>query len=95
MVHNAIADGKKILIEGANGCLLDIDFGILYSWINSMIKGTYPYVTSSNTGVAGALTGLGLCPKNIGPVNIVVKAYTTRVGDGPFLTELTDVFYLF
>ncbi|KAI5968763.1 ADE12 [Candida margitis] len=74
-MHNAIADKKKILIEGANALMLDIDFG------------TYPYVTSSSTGIGGVLTGLGIPPKTIRNIYGVVKAYTTRVGEGPFPTE--------
>ncbi|KAJ1557158.1 hypothetical protein HK405_000678, partial [Cladochytrium tenue] len=74
-INDAIKAGKKILVEGANAIMLDIDFG------------TYPYVTSSNTGVGGVCTGLGIAPKNIGKVIGVVKAYTTRVGAGPFPTE--------
>ncbi|GME86017.1 hypothetical protein B5S28_g2096 [[Candida] boidinii] len=74
-MHNAIKSNKKILIEGANALMLDIDFG------------TYPYVTSSNTGIGGVLTGLGLPPKAINNIYGVVKAYTTRVGEGPFPTE--------
>lgn len=70
--------GKKILAEGAQGSLLDIDFG------------TYPYVTSSNTTAAGACTGLGIAPNKIGKVLGIFKAYTTRVGSGPFPTELFD-----
>ncbi|WP_435577646.1 adenylosuccinate synthase [Gilvibacter sp.] len=70
--------GKKILAEGAQGSLLDIDFG------------TYPYVTSSNTTAAGACTGLGVAPRQIGEVFGIFKAYTTRVGSGPFPTELFD-----
>lgn len=70
--------GKSILFEGAQGALLDIDLG------------TYPFVTSSNTIVGGALTGLGIGPKMVNEVMGVVKAYTTRVGAGPFPTELTD-----
>jgi adenylosuccinate synthase len=69
---------KNILIEGANGALLDIDFG------------TYPFVTSSNCSVGGALTGLGIPPRCLGEIIGIVKAYQTRVGDGPFPTELTD-----
>jgi len=68
--------GKRILLEGANAAMLDIDFG------------TYPYVTSSNPTVGGAVTGMGLAPRKIGDVIAVVKAYTTRVGEGPFPTEL-------
>jgi adenylosuccinate synthase len=75
MVWDAIDSGKKILLEGAQGTLLDIDHG------------TYPYVTSSSTVSAGACTGLGLSPKDIGKVTGIVKAYTTRVGHGPFPTE--------
>lgn len=74
----AMAEGKKILAEGAQGSLLDIDFG------------TYPYVTSSNTTAAGACTGLGVAPGKIGRVLGIFKAYTTRVGSGPFPTELFD-----
>ena len=69
---------KKILAEGAQGSLLDIDFG------------TYPFVTSSNTLVAGACTGLGVAPRHIGEVYGIFKAYCTRVGSGPFPTELHD-----
>ena len=71
-------DGKTILAEGAQGSLLDIDFG------------TYPFVTSSNTTAAGACTGLGVAPNQIGDVFGIFKAYTTRVGSGPFPTELFD-----
>ena len=74
-VWKALEDGKKILLEGAQGTLLDIDHG------------TYPYVTSSNTVSANACTGLGLSPKDIGTITGIVKAYTTRVGNGPFPTE--------
>lgn len=74
-MHHAIASKKKVLIEGANALMLDIDFG------------TYPFVTSSNTGVGGVCTGLGIPPSKIGEVIGVVKAYTTRVGAGPFPTE--------
>ena len=77
-MHEAQKSGKKILAEGAQGSLLDIDFG------------TYPYVTSSNTTAAGACTGLGVSPKSIGKVLGIFKAYTTRVGSGPFPTELFD-----
>eukprot|EP00834_Sanchytrium_tribonematis_P000497 NODE_9_length_64580_cov_1.431941.p24 type:complete len:330 gc:universal NODE_9_length_64580_cov_1.431941:35005-34016(-) len=70
--------GKRILIEGANATMLDIDYG------------TYPYVTSSNCSVGGAITGLGITPKQLRTVYGVVKAYTTRVGGGPFPTELLD-----
>jgi adenylosuccinate synthase len=78
MINEAIKDGKKILAEGAQGSLLDIDFG------------TYPFVTSSNTLVAGACTGLGVAPRHIGEVYGIFKAYCTRVGSGPFPTELHD-----
>ncbi|EER32969.1 adenylosuccinate synthetase [Candida tropicalis MYA-3404] len=74
-MHDAIAANKKILVEGANALMLDIDFG------------TYPYVTSSSTGIGGVLTGLGIPPRTIKNVYGVVKAYTTRVGEGPFPTE--------
>lgn len=74
-LHTALRQGKKIMVEGANAAMLDIDFG------------TYPYVTSSNCSIGGVLTGLGLPPQTIGEVIGVVKAYTTRVGDGPFPTE--------
>lgn len=74
-MHNAIEAKKKILVEGANALMLDIDFG------------TYPYVTSSNTGIGGVLTGLGIPPRTIDEIYGVVKAYTTRVGEGPFPTE--------
>ncbi|MGB5819368.1 MAG: adenylosuccinate synthase [Saonia sp.] len=77
-LFKARASGKKILAEGAQGSLLDIDFG------------TYPYVTSSNTTAAGACTGLGVAPNAIGEVFGIFKAYTTRVGSGPFPTELFD-----
>jgi adenylosuccinate synthase len=77
-MHQAQASGKSILAEGAQGSLLDIDFG------------TYPYVTSSNTTAAGACTGLGIAPSAIGEVYGIFKAYTTRVGSGPFPTELFD-----
>nr|WP_298999375.1 adenylosuccinate synthase [uncultured Allomuricauda sp.] len=77
-MFNAQREGKKILAEGAQGSLLDIDFG------------TYPYVTSSNTTAAGACTGLGVAPNKIGRVLGIFKAYTTRVGSGPFPTELFD-----
>eukprot|EP01102_Stenamoeba_stenopodia_P022710 TRINITY_DN9566_c0_g1_i1.p1 TRINITY_DN9566_c0_g1~~TRINITY_DN9566_c0_g1_i1.p1 ORF type:complete len:434 (-),score=109.72 TRINITY_DN9566_c0_g1_i1:127-1428(-) len=75
-INSAYYSGKKILVEGANAALLDIDFG------------TYPYVTSSNCTVGGVMTGLGLSPEKIGRVIGVVKAYTTRVGQGHFPTEL-------
>lgn len=78
MLWKALAADKKVLIEGAQGSLLDIDHG------------TYPYVTSSTTIAAGACTGLGLSPKDIGEVIGIVKAYTTRVGNGAFPTEAKD-----
>ena len=74
----ATKEGKKVLAEGAQGSLLDIDFG------------TYPFVTSSNTVAAGACTGLGIAPNKIGDVFGIFKAYLTRVGSGPFPTELFD-----
>ena len=77
-IHQALKEGKSILAEGAQGSLLDIDFG------------TYPFVTSSNTTAAGACTGLGVAPNKIGEVFGIFKAYTTRVGSGPFPTELFD-----
>ena len=77
-LFDAMAQGKSILAEGAQGSLLDIDFG------------TYPFVTSSNTTAAGACTGLGVAPNKIKEVFGIFKAYTTRVGSGPFPTELFD-----
>ncbi|XP_034940912.1 adenylosuccinate synthetase [Chelonus insularis] len=77
-LNSALKAGQKVLVEGANAAMLDIDFG------------TYPYVTSSNCSIGGVCTGLGLPPSTIGEVIGVVKAYTTRVGDGPFPTELRD-----
>ncbi|WP_053975578.1 adenylosuccinate synthase [Mangrovimonas xylaniphaga] len=77
-LHQAMKGGQTILAEGAQGSLLDIDFG------------TYPFVTSSNTTAAGACTGLGIAPNQIGEVFGIFKAYTTRVGSGPFPTELFD-----
>ena len=77
-LHKAYKSGKKILAEGAQGTLLDIDFG------------SYPYVTSSNTIAAGACTGLGIPPNSIKEVYGIFKAYCTRVGSGPFPTELFD-----
>ncbi len=77
-LFDAMDQGKSILAEGAQGSLLDIDFG------------TYPYVTSSNTTAAGACTGLGVAPNKIKDVFGIFKAYTTRVGSGPFPTELFD-----
>ena len=77
-INTAIEEGKRILAEGAQGSLLDIDFG------------SYPFVTSSSTMAAGACTGLGIAPSKIGEVFGVFKAYCTRVGSGPFPTELQD-----
>ena len=77
-INKAIADGKKVLCEGAQGSMLDVDFG------------SYPFVTSSNTVCAGACTGLGVAPNKIGDVYGIFKAYCTRVGSGPFPTELFD-----
>ena len=78
MVNKALDSGRKVLAEGAQGSMLDIDFG------------TYPFVTSSNTIVAGVCSGLGVPPRKIGEVFGVFKAYCTRVGSGPFPTELLD-----
>lgn len=78
LLNDALKAGKKILAEGAQGSLLDIDFG------------SYPYVTSSSTTCDGACIGLGIAPSNIGEVEGVFKAYCTRVGSGPFPTELLD-----
>ncbi len=77
-INNLLNDNKSVLAEGAQGTLLDVDFG------------SYPYVTSSNTVCAGACTGLGLAPNRIGKVYGIFKAYCTRVGMGPFPTELFD-----
>ncbi|MEY3099468.1 MAG: hypothetical protein RIS63_356 [Bacteroidota bacterium] len=77
-LNDALQNGKKVLAEGAQGTMLDIDFG------------TYPFVTSSNTVTAGTCTGLGIAPTKIGAVIGIFKAYCTRVGSGPFPTELTD-----
>ena len=77
-LNKSIDEGKKVLGEGAQGSLLDIDFG------------TYPFVTSSKTTSAGACTGLGIAPNKINKVFGIFKAYTTRVGSGPFPTELFD-----
>ena len=78
LINNALANGKSVLCEGAQGTLLDVDFG------------SYPFVTSSNTVTAGACTGLGVAPNKIGEVYGIFKAYCTRVGSGPFPTELFD-----
>lgn len=77
-IHNALNHDEYVLLEGAQGIHLDIDHG------------TYPYVTSSNTVAGGATAGLGLAPRDIDKVTGVAKAYTTRVGEGPFPTELND-----
>src|SRR6478736_1586737 len=77
-LNKELKAGSSILAEGAQGALLDIDFG------------SYPFVTSSNTVTAGACTGLGVAPRNIGEVYGIFKAYSTRVGSGPFPTELMD-----
>lgn len=77
-INKALADGKTVLCEGAQGTMLDVDFG------------SYPFVTSSSTITAGACTGLGVAPNKIGDVFGIFKAYCTRVGSGPFPTELFD-----
>ncbi len=77
-VNEALSKGKKVLAEGAQGSMLDIDFG------------TYPFVTSSNTVTAGVCNGLGVAPSKIGRVYGIAKAYCTRVGSGPFPTELEN-----
>jgi adenylosuccinate synthase len=77
-LNQELKNGSTILAEGAQGALLDIDFG------------SYPFVTSSNTVTAGACTGLGVAPRHIGEVYGIFKAYSTRVGSGPFPTELQD-----
>ena len=78
MADKALKDGKKLMFEGAQGMLLDIDLG------------TYPYVTSSHPSAAGISAGIGLGPQCVSKVLAIVKAYTTRVGEGPFVTELLD-----
>jgi adenylosuccinate synthase len=78
LINGLASKGSRILAEGAQGTMLDVDFG------------TYPYVTSSNTISAGACTGLGISPKHIGEIFGIFKAYCTRVGSGPFPTELHD-----
>jgi adenylosuccinate synthase len=78
MINTATRDGKSVLVEGAQGTMLDVDHG------------TYPFVTSSNATAGGAATGLGLAPKKITGALGIAKAYTTRVGGGPFPTELLD-----
>ena len=77
-MHDAIARGENVLFEGAQGVLLDIDHG------------TYPFVTSSSTTAGGACAGLGIGPTTIDTVIGIAKAYATRVGGGPFPTELDD-----
>ena len=78
LLNDLLRQGKRILAEGAQGAMLDVDFG------------TYPYVTSSSTIAAGACTGLGVAPQHIDKVYGITKAYCTRVGSGPFPTELHD-----
>jgi adenylosuccinate synthase len=78
VLADAIRDGKHVMFEGAQGTMLDVDYG------------TYPFVTSSNASIGGVCTGLGVPPRAIGKVLGVVKAYTTRVGEGPLPTELHD-----
>jgi len=78
ILNDALDEGKVVLFEGAQGTMLDIDFG------------TYPYVTSSNPIAGGVCTGCGIAPTRVDKIVGVVKAYTTRVGEGPFPTELTD-----
>jgi len=78
LVHKGLSEGKQMLLEGAQGCLLDLDYG------------TYPFVTSSSPTSGGACTGSGLPPTAISKVMGIAKAYTTRVGNGPFPTELFD-----
>ncbi|HEX2922001.1 MAG TPA: adenylosuccinate synthase [Bacteroidales bacterium] len=78
LINDSLKNGKKVLAEGAQGTMLDLDFG------------SYPFVTSSNTISAGACTGLGASPKAIGEIFGIFKAYCTRVGTGPFPTELND-----
>jgi len=78
VLNHALDEGKQVLFEGAQGTLLDLDYG------------TYPFVTSSNASVLGVCAGAGISPKRLTKITGVVKAYTTRVGEGPFPTELTD-----
>ena len=82
-LYKAFHEKKRLLVEGANALMLDLDFG------------TYPYVTSSNTTVGGVCTGLGLSPSKLKEIIGVVKAYTSRVGSGPFPTEQLNVIFLF
>lgn len=77
-INQALSEGKSVLAEGAQGTLLDVDFG------------SYPFVTSSNTTIAGVISGLGISPTKINGVTGIFKAYTTRVGSGPFPTELSN-----
>lgn len=77
-MYKALKSRKRIIAEGANATMLDIDFG------------TYPYITSSSTTIGGVFTGLGIPPKALETTIGIMKAYTTRVGGGPFPTELTD-----
>jgi len=77
MINDALAAGKRVMAEGAQGIMLDIDFG------------TYPYVTSSSPSPGGVCTGLGVSPRKIDKIIGIVKAYTTRVGEGPFPSEIT------
>jgi adenylosuccinate synthase len=79
LIHKYLAADKKVIAEGANATMLDIDFG------------TYPYVTSSSTSIGGVCTGLGVPPNKIDTVLGVVKAYTTRVGGGPFPSECLGI----
>lgn len=76
MIDESITSGKRVLVEGANATMLDIDFG------------TYPFVTSSNPSIGGIITGLGIAPRRLGAIVGVAKAYTTRVGSGPYPTEI-------
>ncbi len=78
MIHKALEEDKKVLVEGAQATLLDIDFG------------SYPFVTSSNPTIGGILTGTGLSASDIGNVYGIIKAYSSRVGEGPYVTELSD-----
>ena len=77
-IHSMLSSNRRVLVEGANALMLDLDYG------------TYPFVTSSSTGIGGVCTGLGIPPQCIGGVIGVMKAYTSRVGAGPFPTELND-----
>ena len=82
-MQKALRENKRILVEGANALMLDLDYG------------TYPFVTSSSTAIGGVCTGLAIPPKQIGRVIGVAKAYTTRVGAGPFPTEQVNVWIFF